>query len=145
MTWRIAAFFGIAFAAIIGGVLGRWISDREPPTFIRRVEVLLVNPVPGGEVHVRYHVVRDRACATKVERVLFDAQQLRIPLPSREFSTSPGPVGEDSYVVSVPLSASMTPGPAIYRIATSYECNPLHSLWPIVVPSSDVHFEIRRP
>jgi hypothetical protein len=43
----------------------------------------------------------------------------------------------------VPIPASATPGPATYRIITSYVCNAIHNLWPIVVTPPDVHFEIK--
>jgi hypothetical protein len=129
--------------AALGAWMGHWVSDREPPTTVIRTELIPLKPYPGGEVQVRYFVRRYRACATRVERLLFDAQQLRIPLPVRDFATSPGPVGDDSYVVSVPIPDSAMPGPARYRILTTYVCNPWHNIVPIVVSASDVMFTIQ--
>lgn len=136
-------FMGVAMVAlaVLAGWLGQMVGDRDPPTVITHVEVNSVKPWPGGEVHVRYNVRRFRQCATRVERVLYDAVQLRVPLPTREFATSPGPTGDD-YAVAVPIPTTVTPGPATYRIITSYACNVLHNLFPIIVQSPDVHFTI---
>jgi hypothetical protein len=81
MTYRILAVLALLFLAAFGAWMGHWVSDREPPTTVIRTELIPLKPYPGGEVQVRYFVRRYRACATRVERLLFDAQQLRIPLP----------------------------------------------------------------
>lgn len=140
---RVFLGVGLGLAVYAGGQLGYWVQDDVAPTTILRAEVIPLKPYPGGEVHIRYFIRRYRSCNTRVERTLYDAKQLRIPLPERSFSASPGPVGDDSYVVSVPLMASISPGPATYRIITTYICNPFHNIWPIVVTSPDVHFTIR--
>lgn len=139
---RVLGVISIVVLGVFAGWLGVLTGDRDVPTTVYRTEVLALRPWPGGEVQIRYFVKRHQSCATYVQRTLFDSQQLRIPLPSREFAASPGPVGEDSYLVSVPIPEGVALGPANYRVITTYVCNFIHNLWPIVVVAKDVGFEI---
>lgn len=142
MWQRVTFLVPLCIAVAFSSWLAVMVADRESPTTILGTEVISIEPWPGGEVHVRYHIRRFRSCGTRIERVLYDASNLRIPLAPREFAASPGPIGDDMYSVSVMLPKSMTPGRAIYRITSVYTCNIFHHLWPITVVSPDVTFEV---
>lgn len=140
---RIAAGLVLGTMVITGGQLGIWLAERDPPTVVLHTEVVPIKPWPDGEVQIRYNVRRYKQCATRVERSVYDSKQLRMVLPPREFAIAPGPIGDDTYSVSVMLPESMSPGRATYRINTTYVCNPIHRIWPIVVIAPDIAFDVQ--
>lgn len=139
MIWKALSVIGFAGTA---GLLGVWAGDREPPTVSADLRPVSVEVPPGGELKVRYTVFRTRSCPLRVERMLFDSTGTRYILPSTEFSSAPGPLGNDSYISMVPLPINISPGPARYRAITIYKCNPIHSIWPIVAQAQDVEFMV---
>lgn len=141
MIWRSFTLIGLGLTA---GMLGVWLGDREPPTVSAKLEPVVLRVPPGGNLNVRYSVYRTRSCPLRVERLLIDSQNVRYVLPATEFSAAPGPLGEDSYISMVPLPQGISEGTAHYRAITIYKCNPLHSIWPIVVTAPDVEFYVVR-
>lgn len=139
MIWRTVTFLTIGTAA---GFLGVWLGDKEPPTISAELKPVSISVPPGGDLRVRYTVFRTRSCPLKVERMLFDSTGTRYILPSTEFSAAPGPLGKDSYISIVPLPVNIAAGKAKYRAITTYRCNPIHSIWPIVTTAPDVEFEV---
>lgn len=139
---RLFGGFIIGVMSLTGGSLGWWATQRESPTQVYKIEVLTPQLPPGGELRIRYTVRRSQSCWTRVERVLFDFENTRFPLSTREFSASPGPLGDDSYVVSTFLPETLKEGPAHYRTITTYWCNIVHNIWPIVVTGPDLTFTV---
>jgi hypothetical protein len=133
-------------AGLIGAALGVWTIDRDSPTVIERVNVLTPQVTPGGKLRVEYHVRRLRDCATHVDRVLFDSARVRGDLMDVDSLKPLGPMGEDTYVVEVPIPTTFSSGPALYRILVSYRCNLVHRwFWPIVTPAQDIMFNVSSP
>jgi hypothetical protein len=142
MIWRAITFTTIAF---ISGTLGFWTADKEAPTRINRVEVLDNAVPPGGTVRIRYHVNRVRSCPVQIDRILYDAQRSRTTLEDLTFAASPGPLGDDAYIVQLRVPNSFVEGPATYQTIARYECNPLQRLWPIIVQAPGVAFNVVGP
>lgn len=139
MLFRIFTF---GVAATIGMALGIWTIDREPPTVTIKTEVLTPEVSPGGVLKVHYFVKRFRDCEVKIDRILTDSQRVRVVLPDLEFSKAPGPMGDDDFVTEVPVPQTFSKGPAVYMTLTSYRCNIVHNLWPILVGPAQVLFVI---
>lgn len=141
MMWRLLTMIGFAGTA---GVLGLWIADREPPTFIHydqtRAEQDSVRP--GETLRVRISGYRFRACAISVSRVLYDANGTRWPVPPQNFPEPPGSLGEATFAEPVAVPCEAAVGRASYWRQTSYECNPVHWVWPITGRPVKVPFEI---
>lgn len=142
MIWRIGT---LAIVGITFGTLGMFMADRTPPTIVYAVDVLTPQVPPGGQLKVEYTVNRARSCATNVERILFDAQRVRVPLEDMEFKAAPGPMGPDKYISAVSIPTGFARGEAKYRVLTTYRCNPIHALWPITVLTADVSFDVTGP
>lgn len=127
-------------AGAIGAVLMSWAMDRTPPVVLKSVEVAEIGVSPGETLHVRYSVHRNRDCAFKADRWLFDSAGNRFTLPDVEQEGSPGPMGGDTYSVPIQVPFGMREGVASYRIVGSYRCNYLHRWWPIPERPPDVKF-----
>ena len=141
MIWRIITF---SFASVIAGILGLWAADREPPIYVIKAEP--VKTVwPGDELQLRYTVYRRKSCETNIDRFIFDSQLVRYVLDDLAFSGAPGPLGESTYVARVAIPAKFAIGQARYRVISKFVCNPLQRIWPIVVESPDVVFDVGTP
>lgn len=139
MIWRTLTMIGFGLTS---GILGIMVGDREPPTVIDRTEVLTPELHPGESLRVRFEVFRRKSCYVRVERMLLDGESARFVLPTTELSGAPGPLGKDMYISVVPIPSDVHPGLGRYRAITTYKCNPMHSLWPIIAVADDVTFTI---
>lgn len=140
MMWRTLA---LALVGAASGTLGLWASDREPPVVRTANPVALEGVVPpGGSLGVRFSVFRKRSCAVKVERMLFDASDVRYPLEDLAFSGELAGLGNSVYTSKIAIPRSFSQGPARYRTVSTYTCNLVHRLWPIVMPASEVAFKV---
>lgn len=130
--------------AACGATFGRWASERQLPIQVLKVRVLTPVVKPDEELRVEFTIQRFRTdCAIVVTRLLLDSERGRYVLMPREFPSAPGPLGTDSYVVPVAIPKGIALGPATYRTLTSYACNALHYVWPLVAPQIDVTFEVK--
>lgn len=140
MIWRIVTF---ATAGLISATLGYWANDREPPTRIISAEAVEHTVQPGGELHVRYKVERLRSCRMHIDRILYDASQIRRDLEDVDYAAAPGPVGEQMYIVSITIPRNTARGEARYKVITTYFCNPLHNYFsPIVSVNETIVFNV---
>jgi hypothetical protein len=137
--WRILVLIATGALAATAGL---WASDRTSPTqvIIARAETPVV--APGGVLKIHYEVFRLRSCAVRVDRLLFDADRVRVSLEDQEFAGAPGPLGHDSYTTTITIPRSFAQGPGRYTAISRYECNLLHKAWPIVVGGVDVEFMV---
>lgn len=128
---------------ILAGTLGVWIGDREPPTAI--ISARALGPVAPGEVaRIEYRVHRYRSCPYRIDRVLLDADGVRLPLADQDFAAAPGPLGDDTYIALVPIPRIVAQGVVRYRSILSYTCNAVHRLFaPVVVASAEVAIMVR--
>jgi hypothetical protein len=140
MIWRSVTLIS---CGIVGGWLGSMASDRHPPVKFYSNEIVN-SPHPGEPLRVRSVVWRDRACHTTVHRLIFDKDD-RFVIPDVVFAAGTLPLGDDSFIVPIPISPVADPGPAIYRTVHAYRCNPLHWIWPITVGPIDHQFTIAAP
>ena len=139
MIFRVLTF---ALVGSVAATLGVWTIDRQPPVTVLRADVMVKPVRPGEDLRIRYTVHRFRSCETYVDRSLFDADFVRVVLDDLAFTSAPGPLGESMYVATVPLPRNFASGTGQYRVVTKYVCNPLHRIWPVVVESSPIWFEV---
>lgn len=67
----------------------------------------------------------------------------RYLLLDRDFVASPGPTGDETFVVPTVVPADIALGTAHYHTVTLYACNFVHRyLWPLPAEESDVTFEV---
>lgn len=137
-----AVFYGTA--ALVGATLGLWTIEREPPVVTLRTELSTPTVAPGGDLKIKLTVRRTKSCVTHVDRMLFDAEKARFPLPDLDYKKAPGPLGDDTYMTVIPVPEQMGEGPALYRSISSYQCNLVHLLWPVSLEPIDVPFVVSR-
>jgi hypothetical protein len=143
MIWRALA---LVLIGCLSGVLGLWISDRDPPvTQVREREVLTPIVEPGGKLLVRFHLLRKRTCETYIERFLYDGADVRSVLPDQSFKSPPVNPGPEMYVSRIDIPEDASPGYAKYRWSTTFTCNPVHRFFPIVSPINELTFQISPP
>ncbi len=140
MIWRVVTF---ATAGLMAATLGYWANDREPPTRIISAESINHTVQPGGEVLVRYKVERVRSCRVHIDRVIYDALNVRRDLEDVDYAASPGPLGEQTYSVAITIPRNTNLGQARYKVITTYYCNPLHTYFsPIVSVDETITFNV---
>jgi hypothetical protein len=144
--WRITAILLFGVLTGLSGFLGLWIADRDPPIALNNSRVMTPVVEPGGQLKVRYGVYRFRSCATHIDRWIFSGEaKVRTTLDDVDYQSSPVPLGPADFVAVVDIPKRIEPGPAVYRIAATYVCNPLHRIWPVKTAPPEIHFEIRVP
>ena len=129
-------FFWVALLAVAYAViqLSIWLFDREIPFIYRNGAVTEV--LKERTVSLQYSAVRRRSCDVTITRYL-DSPSGRAYLPRLFLSKeqinklareSPGKV---SVILEIPEGVPLNN--LFYSVELSYECNPIHSFWPILV------------
>jgi hypothetical protein len=142
VKYRVVFLFALVAAALLGGWLGALAADRDMPTIIYSAEP--TNPIvaAGGELRVDYVVRRLRSCNVSIDRFVIDKFKTRYEL--EDLNVNAGlPLGEDHFVQPIRVPPDAEPGPAVYRTASTYVCNPLQRLWPITGGVRDINFIIK--
>jgi hypothetical protein len=139
MIWRLAVAIPVLF---FSAVLGMWAEDRDPPSQAISAQVLTETIRPGDQLRILYTVRRWRSCQIKIDRLLFDAAGERYVLEDLDFSASPGALGEATYTVGITIPRRFAAGAGRYRAVSTYICNPLHHIWPIIGPAPEVEFHV---
>ena len=142
MILKIAIGLPVIFFA---GVMGVWVSDRDPPISLISVTAMNESIQPGGQLRVSYSVRRFRSCGVHIDRLLFDANAERYVLEDIDFAAAPGPLGDATYTVGINIPRRFAEGVGRYQVITRYECNPLHNFSPIVVTGPLITFTVKGP
>lgn len=134
-------FILMCFAA---ASLGTMLADREVPIQVHSARILTPEVKAGGELRILYKVHRVRTCYQFSDRIMRDTAKLvnRVPLDDIEVKPGSDPVGEDTYISTIPVPANLQPGPAVYTTVTLYRCNLVHYAWPIWIPPREFHFRV---
>jgi hypothetical protein len=139
---RVWLGLSVAAMAFLGGWLGFLAGDRDIPTTTYSAQTLTPEVAPGGVFRVSYTMRRHRSCETHVDRFIYDSENTRHVLPPLDFN--PGlRLGQDEYTVPVKVPEEAKRGPARYSVVSTYICNPLQKLWPIIGEQREIRFEIR--
>jgi hypothetical protein len=129
-------WFFTAMIAICLGQIVVWAFDREPP--FKLIGYSVERPVhPGGPLRITLSVQRDvsRACDVNITRYITDGRGFRYYLPQIELDQraidelEKSMRDENRILLQMPEDAA--PGQAVYGNGLSYECNPVHKVWPI--------------
>jgi hypothetical protein len=141
MIFRVTAY---AAVGLLAGYLGYIISDRTTPVEFLEYRVLTPQVQPGGDLRIRYRIVRKSFCATHVDRFIFDAEGVRISLESLDLAAGGGELGSDAYISAVQVPRNIAQGPARYRAIVTYTCNWIQHVFgvPVKAVTQDVEFEV---
>jgi hypothetical protein len=129
-------------------LLGYWAVDDDPPYSVGTYTA--TNGRPGDRVNVVAKVHRDieRECSVDVRRYIIDASGAE--LESRRMRLGPDEVRardalmHDQAVFSSVLPMMAAPGPALHVMDFSWQCNPLHLIFPVHL-RVQYQFEILKP
>jgi hypothetical protein len=144
VKYRLVFLFALISAALMGGWLGALAADRDLPTIVYSAEPVTPIVAAGGELRIDYVVRRLRSCSVSIDRFIYDKFKTRYELD--DLNVNAGlPLGEDRFVQPVKVPLGLEPGPAVYRTASTYTCNPLQRLWPITGGARDISFIIAKP
>jgi len=131
---------------LLSGMLGYWVTDRDPPAKLVSARVLTPVIHEGGVVKVIYVLDRNRYCRVRVEQVLYDSENIRHPALDLDFAIDPGrqKMGTDSIGMAVKIPEWFAKGPAIHRAVRAYYCNPLQKFldWPVILAGPDMEFSV---
>lgn len=130
----VASLSAIAF---IFGMLGLWVADRDVPVVGIQSLVLNKDVAPGQIVRIETKAYRIRSCRTLVERFIIDSTTTRFMFPDIDY-INPGPPGPVDAVFELVLPARINPGVALIKTNASWECNPIHRVWPIIDRQPDI-------
>lgn len=146
MTLRAAPLRVVTYVAFgaLGGWLGFMAQDRFNPVRYYTTEVLN-SPHIGDSLHVKHNVWRAHSCYTTVYRVVFDRSGNRLLVPDLTFPAGVLPLGDDTFITSIPILPEAVSGDAIYRVVRKYRCNVLHWIWPVEDGPHDIPFKIAVP
>ncbi len=146
MLVRVFSILTATAGIVAAAVLGYMASDREPPITVISATVSAFNVMPGGEIEWRIKFVQKKRCHIQTDRALYDALDVRYPLPTLEYQSGVDNLGEEQDIVlRFLVPNSMALGPARYEATTVYRCNILQNIWPIYSPYNPVSFEVTPP
>lgn len=139
---RILNAFILAIILFFVATLTFWLQDRTAPVIVvdERVETPAVSH--GQQLRVRYVIERKKTCQVYLEQMVFDSQRGRFIMETQDYLSEP--LGRDEFAVVLNVPYQMTTGPARYRAARSYFCNPVQRFlnWPITITQPDIGFEV---
>lgn len=131
------------FILFTAAMLAWWVSDRALPVLVLRTEVMTPLVRPRSFLYVRQDVRYVRDCRAHVDRVVYDSHTNRDFPPDIDYERPPQGVGTHTITFKVWIPDDFRPGPAYYRAAPQYACNPLQRYyWPITRPDTVIEFEI---
>lgn len=139
MFWRTITLIA---AGTLSGVLGYWAADRELP--VRVTDTVLLTPVvaPGQELRIRVYGFRHKSCRSVFQRLYRDGEGARFIHDDVDIRLSTSNLGQDNWVVPLPISVTAKPGRGIFRMLTQYYCNPLHYIFPLIDMQPPMEFKI---
>lgn len=131
-----------AVAVTVGmGVILPAVDRNYPVEFIER-SIVEQEVAPGGQVLVRIALKRTEVCQTTSHFTIFDGAGIEVAYIEDD-RPAWGPITdyeERTQARFVPAWA--TPGPAIYRVVLSFECNWTQNIVPLTMVLPDLHFTI---
>lgn len=140
----IGRIFGIALVGTVGllsGMLGLWVIDREPPNVATSYKIENTTVNPGQVLRVNVEGYRIRSCYTRIERYMFDSRKTRFLFPDVDY-LDPGKPGHFNTWFELEVPQRAYPGVATLFTNVRWECNPIHSWWPIIRSQASISFVV---
>lgn len=138
---------GAVLMAVTGALVFMRFDTTPPYEFdASQSEVIPPRTEPGTQIVVRWKVKKvNRFCHGMNTRELFDAEtKARIAVYDPVPVASPFELSENEHLVrTFTLPKIMPYGRIGYRATQQYICNPLQHIWPLVVTTPDLFFEVR--
>lgn len=130
---------------VVSCAVAAWLwAQYRPPVTIKKIDLLNAFAFPGDPIMRRLYVYRHKRCETEVDILIFDSGRHRFQIRRGPF-LSPGPLGEDVYVSTTRLPATVEAGPAEMRVSASYTCNWVHRIFgPVVIYTAPLEIRILR-
>lgn len=132
----IMASLAIALVAYTGWQVG----DRSLPVVILEEPVLLTPVVKAGEeAKVRIKFVVQQYCPTHVDAFLFDANDTLVRQTAHDAESGQAEVGKpEEFILPIPVPIDAPSGRTTFRALTTYRCNWVQRMWPLVAPPFEV-------
>ena len=132
---KLQKFISPVLALVIIGPIMWWLADRFPPYSLRD-GVLKPNPArPGDEVDIEWTLELTRSgCTGFFQRVIIDSHGglwSFAPMQSIFVNLKPGKYRTHSFN-RILLPRGIASGVAEIVTVTTYYCNPVHYVWPLV-------------
>lgn len=134
-----------AVASIAAGALGYMVGDRQPPLIRYWGVILPENPPAGSEVSVQWDIQWFRPCTGKVYRQIVDSHKVIWDFePFDTMYTRAKKITETNRRIELNLTLpkGIALGPAEYFAVVRLKCNWLQEIWPIVVDTPTIKFNI---
>jgi hypothetical protein len=133
----------LTIAAILSAIFGTWLGDRTAPSTVERIEVVTPTVHPGDDASYIEWLYRQKACATRADRVWIDSKGTRFSADTVNYTLGSLPTGHDHTVLHVAVPLGVAPGPLKLVTTVVYLCNPLQrAFWPIVAEPRVVDFNV---
>lgn len=137
-----------AFAITVAGPVAWWAFDRTPP-----FEVLSMDPKPDPvspddsvDLQPTVRSSGRQGCTATFQRVVVDETKAILTYQPNPSSYADLPKGVHHMHTTTPFVWSPRAAPGIAEISVVFNvwCNPLHSLWPIVVRSPPARITVQK-
>lgn len=135
-------------ASVTAGTLGYMVGDRQPPLVRYWGMIMPENPPAGSEVDVHWDIQWFRRCPGKVYRKIIDSHKVIWDFePFDTMYTRAKKVNEKDRRIELGLTLpkGAASGPAEYFAIVRLKCNWLQEIWPIVVDTPTIKFNIGDP
>ena len=143
---KLKNFISPVIALVIVAPIAWWLADREPPYRMSNGEVTNKMPLKGGdEVDLLWTVNLTReGCSGFFQRVVIDSHNTLWTFASlRSVFVN---LKKGTYRIHslnpFTLPRGIAVGTAEIFTVTTFECNPVHKLWPILVEQQKMKIEI---
>ena len=135
MSAALAFLVSIPLVLVIVALL-----DREMPISYRAAYALEKTVPIGGQMTVRFEVVRYKVCpSSRVDRyVAQNSQEHAVEGYTKGLGGEPTATAYERIVV---VPETLSPGPAAYFVRITYACNWLQVFWPLQLESPRIRFE----
>lgn len=137
MIVRILYGMSLAAIAFLFGMLGLWVVDRDVPVVGIQATATNSDVAPGQIVRIKINAYRIRSCRTLIERYLEDSTITRFAFSDIDYINS-GPPGHVETFIELVIPQRVNDGIALIKTNASWECNPVHRLWPIMDRQPDI-------
>lgn len=136
-------WFVLSTLVFTSGVLGAFLGDRSPPIVVRQGEIVPDPVSPGQLAEIRWKAILVRKSCTRTVRryIVGSDNEIRI-LDENDGAVATGP-DSISKKFLVPFNTPL--GRARYRATATFVCNPVHEIWPILVSTPEVPFDVVAP
>ena len=140
--WTARIFIALPLM-LVAAWLGYQFGDRTLPVRSEILSVETPEVEQGGVLLTRTGVSREDRCPAVVNEFLFtEGSNVRWRLDSQTYPTSPGKMGEETFISQTSIPLTFPVGPARMRRVITFVCNFTQTWNPLVETLPDVRFSV---